>query len=75
MHHFIMGEWQQEALIVLIEHGEGQLVIISAAILRIGLEVFQCVVHPTHIPLVVKAQAPLVNRLCYIVVSSGILRS
>ena len=64
MDHLVMGERKQISLVVEISHREGQLVILLRAVGRIGPEEIQRVVHPAHIPLVVKAQAALRDRFC-----------
>ena len=43
------------------------------ALPRVGLEVGEGVVHPAHIPLVVKAQAALVCRAGHAGVGGGVL--
>ena len=72
--HLVVGQGQQEAFIVKILHGEGQLVVVPAPIFRSGLEDFQGVVHPAHVPFVVEAQAPLGNRHGGPLEGGGVLR-
>lgn len=49
-------------LIIIIHHRECQLMIISASVFWCTLEIFQCIVHETKIPLVIKTKSSLVNR-------------
>ncbi len=57
MHHFVVRERQHEVLVIGVHHAEGQLVVVVLAVHRVSADVAQAVVHPAHIPLVVKAQA------------------
>src|SRR3546814_9413963 len=56
MHGFVMRKRQNEALGVGIYHAEGHVVMVVAAMHRIMRHVAQGIVHPAHIPFVVKAQ-------------------
>ncbi len=63
VHHLVVAEGQQVVLVAEVHHGEAQLVVVAAAEVGVRLEVLQRVVHPAHVPLVVKAQAALVHGL------------
>ena len=57
MHHLVVRERQHEVLAEGVDQAEGQLVVVVAAMDRIAREIAQAVVHPAHVPLLVKAQA------------------
>ena len=59
VHHLIVGEHQHKVLAVGVEHGECQLAVVVIAEIGVALHIAEEVVHPAHIPLVVKAQAPV----------------
>ena len=75
MNHLVMRKREQISFVVEIGHREGQLVILLPAIRRIGPEKIQCVVHPAHIPLIVKAQTALRDRFCDAWICRRILRN
>ena len=52
-----MGEHQDEILAVRVKHAEGQFSIVLVPEVGIALHVAQEVIHPAHIPLIIKAQA------------------
>ena len=58
VHHLVMGEHLDEVLGVLVEHAEGQVVLVPLAVDRLLAEVPQRVVHPAHVPLVVEPEPP-----------------
>ena len=57
MHHLIVAQRQQIQLVVEVVHTEQQLAVAARALAEGGGKVVQRVVHPAHIPLVVKAHA------------------
>ena len=61
VHHLIVGEYQDEILAVGVNHAEGQLSVVVVAEVGVALHIAQEVVHPAHIPLIVKAQAVLLH--------------
>ena len=61
MNHLVVGEHQNEVLAVGVNHAERQLAVVMAAEIGIALHISQEVVHPAHVPLVVKAQAVLLH--------------
>ena len=61
VHHLVVAERQQVALVPKVHHAEAELVVVAATEVRVKLEVAQRVVHPAHVPLVVKAQAALLH--------------
>ena len=73
MHNLVMREWQHVSLIIKIHHGECQLVILVASAKRQSPEEIQCVIHPTHIPFVVKSQSAVSDFLGGSLVVRGIL--
>ena len=61
MHHLVMGDGQHKPLRKSIHHGKSDILVVVLAKIGIHLQVVAQVVHPTHVPLQVKAQ-PLVPR-------------
>ena len=51
MDHFIMRERQHEILMPVVEHGEGQIILMIAPMDGIPAKITQRVVHPPHVPL------------------------
>ena len=70
-----MGQRQYEPLAVVIQHRKGQLVIVVHTLGRGLSEEVQSIVHPPHVPLVVKPESALVQRLRYIREVGGVLRT
>ena len=62
MHDFIMRKRQNEILMMMVEHREGEIVLVIFTIDRIAAEVLQRVVHPTHVPLKRESQPAQVGR-------------
>ena len=60
--YFVVGKRQQVVRIIVIRHGEGELVIAASPEQRIDAEIVERVVHPSHIPLIIEAQ-PAVFRV------------
>ncbi|MNM52162.1 hypothetical protein D3C81_632340 [compost metagenome] len=63
MHHFIVGDRQDEMLGIRIDQAEAHFVVVVGAVDRVVLDVVQGVVHPAHVPLVGKAQPALLGWL------------
>ena len=59
---FIVGEREQVVGVVVVGHGKGEFVIAAAAEQRIRAEIIQRIVHPPHVPLVVKAKPAVLRR-------------
>jgi hypothetical protein len=59
VHNLVMGKRQDIVFIVKILHGKGQAVIRVRPLFRICTEIIERIVHPSHIPLVIKAKSPL----------------
>ena len=64
MDYLIMRQTQKEFLTVGIDHTESQLIMSSASVDGIFLHIINKVVHPSHIPLVVKTQAVVFYFAC-----------
>ena len=62
VNHFIVGNRQNEILTVCIGHGERQIMMHPAPENRILGEIRQRVIHPSHIPLIIESQAPVLRR-------------
>ena len=56
VHDLVVGERQDEVLGVGVDHREGQLVVVVAAVHGIVREVVERVVHPAHVPLEAEAE-------------------
>ncbi|MNL03749.1 hypothetical protein D3C87_1242970 [compost metagenome] len=63
MHHFVMGNRQDETLGPGVDQAETQFVMVMGAVHRILLDVMQRIVHPAHVPFVGKAQPALLRAL------------
>ena len=59
VHDFIVGEYQHKILAVGVKHTEGKLAVMLIAEVWIALHVAGEIIHPAHVPLIVKAQAVL----------------
>ena len=73
MNYLIMGKRQHKILTKGIHHGEGNLVMMPLAVDWIQTTISQDIIHPAHIPLVVKAHATHINRLGNIWPGGGLL--
>ena len=73
MHYLVMGQRQHEILAEGVHHGEGNLVMMPLPVDRIKAEIAEGVIHPAHIPLVVKAHAAHVDRLGDVRPGGGLL--
>ena len=63
MHHFVMREDEHEIFAECIDEPERNFVLMIAAVNRIEAEIFQRVVHPTHIPFQTEPQPAQIGRL------------
>ena len=59
-----MREDQYKVLAVGVDHAEGQLIIVVAAEKRIIAHIAQKIIHPAHVPLIIKAQALILYVAC-----------
>ncbi len=57
VHDLVVADAVDEVLVELVDHREGQLVLVVAAVDRILLEILESVVHPPHVPLEGEAEA------------------
>jgi hypothetical protein len=62
VHYLVVADRQHEVLAEGIQHREGDLVVVVAAVYRISLDELQCVVHPAHVPLHRKTKPAKVGR-------------
>ena len=63
MHDFVVRERQHKVFAVLVNHAEGEQVVVVFAVYRIFLHVTQGVVHPAHVPFVLEAEAAAFGRV------------
>jgi hypothetical protein len=59
---FVVAQGENEILVMMIEHREGEIVLVILAIDGILLEVAKRVVHPAHVPLEAEAESAEVRR-------------
>ena len=71
MDNLVMRKDLREVLRILVKHTEGKLVVLILTINGVFLKVFECVVHPTHVPLEIKAESSLRGRFSYAREGSG----
>ena len=62
MHDLVVRQRQHEVLAERVQHAERQVGVVELAVHRLPLEVIERVVHPAHVPLHAKAEAPDVGR-------------
>ncbi len=74
VNYFVMGERKQKSVIVIVHHRKCQFVIALRAVFGTGAEIVQRVVHPTHIPFVIKSEPAFADRSCDAGVGGGIFR-
>ena len=75
VHVLVVRQRQQVALVWEVHHRERELVVVVLALVRRLLKEVERIVHPPHVPLVVKAQAALLRALGGTGVVGGILGS
>ena len=75
VNNFIVRQREQETGIIVVHHGECQFVIVFRTVFRCGTEVIQRIVHPSHIPFIIKTKAALIDRIGYFGERSGIFGS
>ena len=73
VHHLVVRDGQDEVLGEGVEEGEGQGVVVPAAEVGVQGHVGEHVVHPAHVPLVVKAQAAQEGGLAHHGPGGGLL--
>ena len=59
MDHLVVGEYQHKILAVGVQHAKGQPAVMVAAEIGIALHISQKIIHPAHVPLIIKAQRAL----------------
>ena len=62
MDHLVVGQRQDEVLVIGVEHGKGQLVVMEPPVDGILAEIAQGVVHPAHVPFEAEAEAAEIGR-------------
>ena len=63
MNNLVMGKYENKFLAVCIYHTERQIVVMIFAVQRIKLHIVQEIIHPSHIPLVIKSKSASLNRM------------
>lgn len=61
---FIVGKWENEIFVMMIEHRESEIILMELAMDGIVPEINQCIVHPTHVPFEREAEPAEVRRAC-----------
>ena len=74
VNHFVVGNRQDEVLAPGVVQGEDQFAVDIPAEDGVGLEVFELVVHPSHVPLEVETETAVMRRLGDHRKSGGFLR-
>ena len=74
MHHLVVGQGQHIVLREGVDHGEGHIPVVELAEIGVHLQIVAQVVHPSHVPLQVKAQSPLLRRVGHQRPRRGLLR-
>ena len=62
VHHLVVGERQDEILVMVIEHREREFVLMVLPMNRVVAEITERVVHPAHVPLKREAQPAQIGR-------------
>ena len=73
MHHLIVGQRQDEVLVMVIEHREREVVLVVFPMDRVVAEVAERVVHPAHVPLEGEAQPAQIRRARHLRPGGGLL--
>src|SRR5215475_9082169 len=74
VHDFVMGERQDEILEERVMQTEKDLAVMMLAVDRVFADVFERVVHPSHVPLVAESEAAPLHRPRYHRPSGRLLR-
>ena len=54
VNYLVMRKRKQETSIIIIHHGKSQFVIIVTSVFRGSTEIIQCIIHPAHVPFIIK---------------------
>ena len=65
VYHLIVRQRKEEAFALEVPHGEAQFVGRRTPETGIHLHVFQRIMHPSHIPFVVKAKSAILRAFCH----------
>ena len=68
MDHLIMADGQDEIFRILVDHREGQQIVLVLAIDRVEGKITQRVIHPAHVPFESEAETTLVDSSAIIIV-------
>ena len=61
MNHFIMGEYRHEIFTVLVDHAEGQFIVMMSTEIGIKFNIIQIIIHKAHVPLHIKAKTVILR--------------
>ena len=64
MHNLVMRKRKNIIFRKCVHHGERQNIMISAPEIRVHAHIAQHIVHPAHVPFIVKAEPPVPHGLC-----------
>lgn len=73
MDYLIMRERKNISFIISIENGEGDFAGHISPVVRMCPEIFQSIMHPSQIPLIIESQPAFFHLPCYAGISCGIL--
>ena len=62
VHHLVVGKYQHEMFRICVDHAESQFPMVMASEIRVILDILQVIVHKSHIPFQVEAQAIVLHR-------------
>ena len=62
VHHFVVGIRHHEPLGMLVNHAEGELVVMPFTVERILPEILERIVHPAHVPLQIETDPAFFGR-------------
>src|SRR5262245_19302865 len=73
MNDFIVRQGQNEILMVMIQHREGEIVLMIFSMNRVVAEIIEGVMHPAHVPLERKSQPTQVRWTSHLRPGGGFL--
>ena len=74
MHHLVVGKGQDKVFGKGVQERKGDILMVELAEVGVHLHVVEDIVHPSHVPLQVEAQAAFRDRMRYLGPGGGLLR-
>ena len=72
VHHLVVGQRQDEILVMVIEHREREIVLMVLPMNRVVAEITERVMHPAHVPLERETQSAHIRRTRHLRPGSGL---